>query len=59
MIFDSKAKEQDAIVVLRNASSDGKLGDFTVSAIKRTRLEIDFETGTTEAGTITPPGSRF
>ena len=30
-----------------------------MSAIKRTRLQIDLETGTTEAGTITSPGSKF
>ncbi|CAH3161340.1 unnamed protein product, partial [Pocillopora meandrina] len=57
LIIDSKVKEQDVIIVLRDASRDGKLGDFTVSAVKRTRLQIDFETGTNEADTITSPGS--
>ncbi|XP_022781089.1 ephrin type-A receptor 8-like isoform X1 [Stylophora pistillata] len=57
LIFNYKAKEQDVITVLRNASKDGKLGDFIVSTIKETRSQVDFETGNTETGTITPPGS--
>ena len=59
LIFDSKAKEQDVIIVLRNASRDGKLGDFTLSDIKRTRSQTDSEAGTTVAGTKSPPGSKF
>ncbi|XP_022808089.1 ephrin type-B receptor 2-like, partial [Stylophora pistillata] len=60
LVFNCKTKEQDVIAVLRNASSDGKLGDLTVSAIKRTTIRVDIETGTNEAGTVTqPPGSRF
>ncbi|XP_022781130.1 ephrin type-B receptor 3-like [Stylophora pistillata] len=57
LIFHSKTKEQDVITVLRNASNDGKLGNFTVSAINRTRMRVNFETRTTEAETATPPGS--
>ena len=51
--FNSKTKEQDVIAVLRNAAKDGKLGGFNVSATKRTRSQADFDTGTTEAGTVT------
>lgn len=54
--FNSKTKEQDVIAVLRNAAKDEKLGDFNVSATKRTRSEADFDTRTTEAGTIALPG---
>ena len=57
--FNSKTKEQDVITVLRNAAKDGKLGDFNVIATKRTRSRVDFETGTTEAGTVALPGSKF
>ena len=30
-----------------------------MSATKRTRSQADFDTGTTEAGTVTLPGSKF
>lgn len=49
LIFNSETREQDVITVLCNATKGGKLGNFSVSAIKRTRSLVNFETRTTAA----------
>ncbi|CAH3161356.1 unnamed protein product [Pocillopora meandrina] len=58
LVFNSTTREQDVIRFLWNAAKDGKLGQFDVSAIHRTRSSVDFEIGTTAAaGTVISPGS--
>lgn len=60
LVFNSTTREQDVIRFLWNAAKDGKLGQFDVSAIHRTRSLVDFEIGTTAAaGTVISPGSKF
>lgn len=59
LIFNSKIKEHDVITVLRNASEDGRLGDFSLNAINRERSHVDLEIGKTNGGTITPPGGKL
>ncbi|PFX33275.1 Proto-oncogene tyrosine-protein kinase receptor Ret [Stylophora pistillata] len=55
LIFNSKIKEHDVITVLLNASEDGRLGYFSLSAINGERSHVDLEIGKTKGGT-TPPG---
>ena len=43
LIFNSETREQDVITVLCNATKGGKLGNFSVGAIKRTRSLVNFE----------------
>lgn len=58
LIFNSETREQDVITILCNATKGRKLGNFSVSAIKRTRSLVDFETRTTAACPVpTSPGS--
>ena len=39
--FNSIMKEQDVITTLNDAVKDGKLGEFSVGAIKRTRPDVE------------------
>ncbi|PFX33184.1 Proto-oncogene tyrosine-protein kinase receptor Ret [Stylophora pistillata] len=58
LTFNSKTREKDTIAALCNATKGGKLGSFSVSAIKGKRSRFDFETTTTAACTFTmSPGS--
>ncbi|XP_022802392.1 uncharacterized protein LOC111339923 [Stylophora pistillata] len=57
LIFNSTTREGDVITFLWSAAKGGKLGQFNVSAIKRTRSLVDFEIGTTAAGMQLSPGS--
>ena len=60
LTFNSTTREQDVITVLWNAARNGRLEQFNVSAINRTRSPVDFEIGTTAAtGTVMAPGSKF
>lgn len=51
LIFNSKTSEQDVITVLRDAK-DGRLRNFSISAMKRTKSITDFE-----EDCVTPSGS--
>ena len=51
--FNSTTKEQDVILTLNDATKDGKLGEFSVGAIKGKRPEVK----TTSRGTPTPTDS--
>ena len=48
--FNSTTKEQDVLMTLNDAVKDGKLGEFSVSAIKGTRPDVE----PTIRGTPTP-----
>ena len=48
--FNSTTKEQDVLVTLNDAVKDGKLGKFSVGAIKGTRPDVE----PTSRGTPTP-----
>ena len=48
--FNSTTKEQDVLMTLNDAVKDGKLGEFSVSAIKGTRPDVE----PTSRGTPTP-----
>ena len=39
--FNSTTKEQDVIITLNDAVKDGKLGEFSVGAIKGKRLDVE------------------
>ena len=39
--FNSIVKEQDVITTLHDASKDGKLGEFSVGAIKGKRPDVE------------------
>ena len=39
--FNSTTKEQDVIITLNDAVKDGKLGEFSVSAIKGKRPDVE------------------
>ena len=39
--FNSIAKEQDVIITLNDAVKDGKLGEFSVAAIKGKRPDVE------------------
>ena len=39
--FNSTTKEQDVIMTLNDAVSDGKLGEFSVGAIKGKRSDVE------------------
>ena len=39
--FNSTIKEQDVIITLNDAVKDGKLGEFSVGAIKETRPDVE------------------
>ena len=38
--FNSTTKEKDVIITLNDAVKDGKLGEFSVGAIKGKRLDV-------------------
>lgn len=57
LIFNSKIKEHDVITVLLNASEDGRLGYFSLSAINGERSHVDLEIGKTKGGTTPPEGN--
>ena len=48
--FNSTTKEQDVIITLNDTLKDGKLGEFSVGAIKGTRSDVE----PTHGGTTTP-----
>ena len=48
--FNSTTKEQDVILTLNDAAKDGKLGEFSVGAIKGKRPDVK----TTSRGPTTP-----
>ena len=48
--FNSTTKEQDVILTLNDAAKDGKLGEFSVGAIKGKRPDLK----TTSRGPMTP-----
>ena len=48
--FNSTTKEQDVIMMLNDAVKDGKLGEFSVVAIKMKRTDVD----STSGGTTSP-----
>ena len=50
LTFNSTTKEQDVLITLNDAVKDGKLGEFSVGAIKGTRPDV----GPTSRGTPTP-----
>ena len=43
--FNSIAKEQDVIITLNDAVKDGKLGEFSVVAIKKKRPDVEPTSG--------------
>ena len=49
--FNSIKKEQDVLRTLNDAVKDGKLGEFSVGSIKRTRLDVK----PTSGGATSPP----
>ena len=51
--FNSTRKEQDVIITLNDALKDGKLGEFSVGAIKGKRPDVK----PTDGGTTTPTNS--
>ncbi|CAH3158989.1 unnamed protein product [Pocillopora meandrina] len=48
--FNSTTKEKDVLIILNNVAKDGKLGEFSVGAIKGTRPDVE----PTSKGTPTP-----
>ena len=50
LTFNSTTKEHDVLITLNDAVKDGKLGEFSVGAIKGTRPDV----GPTSRGTPTP-----
>ena len=51
--FNSNTKEKDVIITLNDTVKDGKLGEFSVGAIKGERPEVKRTCGVT----TTPTGS--
>ena len=49
--FNSITKEQDVIITLRDYVKDGKLGEFSVAAIRGTRTDVE----PTGRGATSPP----
>ena len=39
--FNSTTKEKDVLIILNNIAKDGKLGEFSVDAIKGTRPDVE------------------
>ena len=56
--FNSTTKEQDVLITLNDALNDGKLGEFTVGAIKGTRPDEEPISKGTPAPTDGPSGGK-
>ena len=53
--FNSTTKEQDVIITLNDAVKDGKLGEFSVGAIKGKRPVVE----PTGGGATSPPDKSY